>query len=289
MYAFEPERKPRQTTHTHSAPPRRLQPRRALGRGRNEIHPPRSQAGAPGRNPEVNQATSSPFSFGRLPVHTRDRGGAQPAGLAADPLFQHDPLETTTPDVDVPADEAEPLAGAPKLAEIKLITGKDGAFSGFPVIDGIDLSVPGPFNDTQTTGTCVNVHQMQFRLSEGDPAEVKLIRKVIRVAVAGGKEHRKGEKDKPADDGPSAPTVIRPKDSSSVVVADAPGFKGKGDASKSSGVFPVSYDADFQLFAIDPIAPKILGKMTYTVRVSKQTYDDASPVNEIKEKSRKIF
>ena len=185
--------------------------------------------------------------------------------------------------------EAQPLAGAPKLAELKVITGKTGAFSDFPIAKGIDLNVPGPFNDTQTTGSCVNVHQMQFRLSGGSPDEVRLIRKVIRVATAGGTENRKGEKDKPADDGPSEGSVIRPKGSSSVVVADAPGYIGKGDASASARIFPVGYDADFVLYAADVVEGKILARLDYNVSVAKASFTDAKPKNEITEKSRKLY
>lgn len=218
------------------------------------------------------------------------------------PVFPSGPVEARDEllggggeeDLERTPGQADGLAGGLKVDKLNVITSKSGAFSGFPVAKGIDLNVPGPHNDTATTGSCVNVHQMQFHLAKGDPAEVKLIRKVIRVAKAAGQENRKGEKDKPADDGPSAGSVIRPKDSSSVVVADAPGFIGKGDASKADAskadaVFPVSYDADFNLYAIDLVQPRILAKLSYTVSISKKSFGDAAPVNEIKEKSRKLY
>lgn len=199
------------------------------------------------------------------------------------------PSAATQPVGGSPVDDSQGLTSAPKVAEVKLITGKEGAFKGFPIVNGVDLNVPGPFNDTKTTGTCVNVHQMQFRLSNGDPNEVKLIRKIVRVGVAGGKENKKGEKDKPADDGPSEGSVLRPEGSSSVVVADDPGFIGKGDASKSKGVFPVSYDADFELYATDIVQPRVLAKMEYKVTIAKQSFDDTAPTNEIKVKSKKVY
>ena len=192
-------------------------------------------------------------------------------------------------DVKTPAaEDAQPLAGSIKIDQLNVITSSKGAFSGFPIVQGIDLNKPGPFNDTTTTGSCVNVHQMQFHLAKGDPSEVKLIRKIVRVASAGGKKDEKGEKDKPADDGPSAPTVVRPKDSSDVVVSDCPGFRGTGDFSKAKSVFPVGYDADFGLFAVDAIQPAVLAELHYTVKVSKQTPDDTKPVNEITVKSKKL-
>ncbi len=247
------------------------------------------------------------FDFSQIPVHlsgtrriplgalaqtnVRVNVGARAGLHQDDPLgsSSSNPAAATQPVAGSPADSPQSLSGSPKVAELKLIADKKGAFQGFPIAKGIDLNVPGPFNDTQTTGSCVNVHQMQFRLSQGDPNEVKLIRKIVRVSVAGGKSEQKGEKDKPADDGPSAGSVIRPDGSSSVVVADAPGFIGKGDASKSAGTFPVSYDADFQLYATDAIQPRILAKMEYTVTVAKQSFGDTKPTNEIKEKSNKVF
>ena len=186
-------------------------------------------------------------------------------------------------------DEGQVQSSGIKVDQLNVITSPAGAFSGFPVAKGIDLNTPGPFNDTTTMGSCVNVHQMQFHLSKGDPNEVKLLRRVVRVSSAGGKETREGEKDKPKDDGPSAGSVIRPKESPNVVVADAPGFVGFGDASKSKGVFPVSYDADFDLFATDRVEPRFLAKLQYTVRISKKAPDDANPVNEIKVQTRKLF
>jgi hypothetical protein len=120
---------------------------------------------------------------------------------------------------------------------------------------------------------------MQFRLSRGDPNEVKLVRKVIRVATAGGKEDRKGEKDKPADDGPSAGSVIRPKDSSSVVVADAPGFIGKNDASNSAAVFPVNTR---RLRTVcDRCGTTPISRKWGTVSVAKKSFGDTAPTNEI--------
>jgi len=191
--------------------------------------------------------------------------------------------------VEPAADDAQPLSGSIKIDQLNVITSEKGAFSGFPIAKGIDLNKPGPFNDTTTTGSCVNVHQMQFHLAKGSSSEVKLIRKVVTVRTAGGKTEKKGEEKKPADDGPSEGSVIRPKDSPNVVVADAPGFIGMGNFSKAASAFPVSYDADFELFALDTIQPGILAKLTYSVKVFKKTPTEAAPVNEITIKSKKLF
>src|SRR5262245_48706097 len=222
------------------------------------------------------------FDLSRIPVHTGRPATASSSALhnqvnvslgagqyVNDPLGSANlnPSEEAQPALVPPlGDDAQRLGGPAKVDSLKIITDKTGAFSGFPTVNGVDLNVPGPLNNTTTTGTCVNVHQMQFHLTNIDPNEVKLVRKIVRVASAGGKsEPPKGEKDKPAADGPSDPTVIRPKDSSSIVVSDSPGFIGKGDASKSKDAFPVSYDANFQLYAIDFVGPKILAKLEYTV------------------------
>jgi hypothetical protein len=244
--------------------------------------PPARSARLTEPNDRRDAAPCTGLDFGRVPIH---------------PLAYHDDLlgaaqsneETKRAVGEAVADDAEQLSSAPKIDQLNVITSRTGAFSDFPVAKGIDLNVPGPFNDTKTTGSCVNVHQMQFHLSRGDPSEVKLIRKVVRVAKAGGRTDEKGEKDKPADDGPSAGSVIRPEKSSSVVVADAPGFIGKGDPEKTRGSFPVSYDADFQLFATDRVQPRILAKLEYGVHIAKQSFGDSAPKNEITETSRKLF
>ena len=62
-----------------------------------------------------------------------------------------------------------------------------------------------------------------------------------------------------------------------------------GNFSKAASAFPVSYDADFELFALDTIQPGILAKLTYSVKVFKKTPTEAAPVNEITIKSKKLF
>jgi hypothetical protein len=302
MHTFEQKPKAAQQT----APPKITFPTRAHVGQSQQVNTSRNRILQPLQNSTPGKQRFA-FDFSQIPVYARGIGGTPLDAVAQTRMrlqqgaaaghSQDDPLGSSAsnpsaaahPAIETPLDDAQGLSSSPKIAELKLITTKAGAFSGFPIAKGIDLNVPGPFNDTTTIGSCVNVHQMQFRLSRGEPREVKLIRKVIRVAVAGGTEHRKGEKNKPADDGPSEGSVIRPKDSSSVVVADAPGFIGKGDAGKSTNVFPVSYDADFQLFATDAVDPRLLAKMEYTVSVAKKSFGDTAPKNEITEKSRKLF
>src|SRR6185295_4393856 len=117
---------------------------------------------SPERSPPLGEPRFR-HDFSRIRLHP----GAAAAQHQDDPLgsSSSSPTPAIHPIVNSPADAAQGLSGSPKVAELKVIADKTGAFSGFPVAKGIDLNVPGPFNDTKTTGSCVNVHQMQFRLS----------------------------------------------------------------------------------------------------------------------------
>ncbi len=275
MHAYEPKQK--NADSSFSAQPSRHQ--RSSDRQLDAGDRDQSLAAA---------AAGHSFSFANVALHS----SFQNDGLG--PSVEN-PDATPKPMPVLPGKDAQELSGAPKVDQLNVITSKAGAFSGFPTAKGIDLNVPGPFNNTTTTGSCVNVHQMQFHLAKGDPEEVKLIRKVINVTKANGRTGTKGKKgtdgakDEFADDGPSAGSVIRPANSSSIVVADAPGFIGTGDATKIATVFPISYEADFELFALDPIAPKLLAELKYSVSIAKQSFSDSAPTNQITEKSRKLY
>src|SRR5262245_29006035 len=97
-------------------------------------------------------ASTATFDFSQIALHQPTR---------------HDDLlgtgdQQATPQLGEPRNDPEQLASGPKIDQLKVLTSSTGAFSGFPTINGIDLNAPTAFNDTTTTGTCVNVHQMQF-------------------------------------------------------------------------------------------------------------------------------
>jgi hypothetical protein len=164
-----------------------------------------------------------------------------------------------------------------------VIQSSTGAVTGFPVVRGCDLSVPGPFNDTTTNGTCTLVFQVKFHLAGIPSSEVALTRKVTRTATVtiGGAQKQDIHN---GPDGPSAPTVLKP-DGSTVVVSDSPGYFGSG----AKNIFPVTYHADFELYAYDLVAGKVLAKLTYTVDIVKKTFGDSSPTTTLTNLVQKFY
>jgi hypothetical protein len=158
-----------------------------------------------------------------------------------------------------------------KVTSLDVITGSSGAVTGFPAVaGGGSLDSPGPFNDT-TTGACRNIHQMKFTVTGIPSSELRLLRMIDRKSTtAGTKSAHKG------NDGPSPATVLRPT-TSQVAVADATGYK----ASSQSSDFPITYDADFKLYAFDLVSQAILAELDYTVTIAKSTLADAKPTNQI--------
>lgn len=158
-----------------------------------------------------------------------------------------------------------------KVTSLDLITGSSGAVTGFPAVaGGGSLDSPGPFNDT-TTGACRNIHQMKFAVTGIPSSELRLLRMIDRKSTtAGTKSAHQG------NDGPSPTTVLRPT-TSQVAVADATGYK----ASSQSSDFPITYDADFKLYAFDLVSQNILAELDYTVTIAKSTLSDAKPTNQI--------
>ena len=164
--------------------------------------------------------------------------------------------------------------GAPvngKVTSLDVVTGATGAVTGFPAITGGgSLDSPGAFNDT-TTGSCKNIHQMKFTVTGIPSNEFGLLRMIKRTATAAGNTHVHN-----GNDGPSAPTVLRPT-TSLVAVADSPGYIGHGHSSD----FPVGYNADFKLYGYDIVSKTILAELDYTVTIAKSALTDAKPTNQI--------
>ncbi len=148
-----------------------------------------------------------------------------------------------------------------------------GGFSGFPVVKGVDLNKPGKYNLTTGEGSVMNIHQIAFHLSQGSPNDVKLLRCVDRVGRAGDKAIHKTSLD-----GPSLPTVVR--SGKNIVVADSPGYRGTKKKDKEKP-FPVSYIANFKLYAYDMVTKKVLASVDYVVVILKNKRSQASPVNRI--------
>jgi hypothetical protein len=168
-----------------------------------------------------------------------------------------------------------------KVTSLDVITSSTGAVTGFPAIQGGgSLDSPQAFNDTTTTGSCKNIHQMKFTLQGTTSNEVSLLRTVNRTATASGTQQNYN-----GPDGPSTGTVLRPS-GSVIAVADACGYSSKTNA---TAPFPVSYNADFQLYAFDSIQQGIYAKLVYKVAISKQTFAAQSPTNTITIVSKTIY
>jgi hypothetical protein len=158
-----------------------------------------------------------------------------------------------------------------RVLSIDVILTPTGAITGFPVIDGCDLSVPGTFNNTTTTGTCLSVFQIAFHVDRIPITEVGLVRRINRTAtvtINGAQVTRT----KTGLDGPSSVTVLRPS-ASLIAVSDSPGLDGTG----RRDIFPMTYHADFELFAFDLVGNGILAKLTYTVDITKRSFADSAP------------
>jgi hypothetical protein len=160
-----------------------------------------------------------------------------------------------------------------KVTSLDVITGATGAVTGFPAVTGGgSLDSPGPFNDT-TTGACRNIHQMKFTVAGIPTSEFRLLRMIDRTSTVAGTQQKYS-----GNDGPSPTTVLRPANTSLVVVADSPGYKASGKSSD----FPISYNADFKLYGFDLVSKTILAELNYTVTIAKSTLSDAKPTNQIK-------
>lgn len=171
-----------------------------------------------------------------------------------------------------------------KVSAIDLILSPTGAVQGFPTVKGVDLNVPGWVNDTTTTFVCRLVFQFKFTLSGIRASEVAFYRSVARVATMRNPDGSQKQDTKTAPgggqtgDGPDVSTVVRPNDSL-IVVSDDPGA-GRADAGPGpKSVFPITYQANFVLYAADYFSPNktILAKVSYALNFQKQTFDDTSP------------
>ncbi len=244
-----------------------------------------------------------PEGSGRSPLNARPPQAILQSNSEQGPGFQDDPLDT---DVEKPEYEFEDdsdgnqdsqdvsandsqqgtqsAPSAPKVSSVTVIADPSLAISGFPAVpSGADLNKPGLFNDTQT-GTFAFVNQVLFRLSKGKAAEVGLTRLVDRTGYV-TIEGKRVENKKSGNDGPSAPTVIRPS-GNEIAVADSPGLNNNRDG---KDVFPARYKGDFKLYAFDIISNNILASAFYSIEVDKTSKTQASPMSRMSVTATKIF
>ena len=184
-------------------------------------------------------------------------------------------VSTTDTDTDVEQESGSNL----KVDRIDFVTSSSGAVGGYPAKEDkcdASLSKPEPFNDTKK-GPVANVHQVHFHMSRGKPESLTPIRVVDRTATGGGKVFTKS-----GNDGP--PAHEQKTTDEKLVVADAPGWCNTVTQSD----FPLTYKGDFALYAFDLLSKSALASVSYQVEISKASLSDASAVNTVKVKDKKI-
>jgi len=199
----------------------------------------------------------------QTPGEEAERGITQPAG------------PTTEPDTGAEQESGGDL----QVDRIDFVTSSSGAVGGYPAKEDkcdASLSKPEPFNDT-TKGAVANVHQVHFHMSRGKPESLTPVRMVDRTATGGGKTFTKS-----GNDGP--PSHEQKTTDEKLVVADAPGWCNTVTQSD----FPLTYKGDFALYAFDLLTKSAVASVSYQVEISKTSLSDASAVNTVKVKDKKI-
>jgi hypothetical protein len=218
-------------------------------------------------------------SFGNVGVfavqdQTPTQSGGLDEGLMNDipQSSQMQPTETLETESNIPK-------GPPVIDSVELIDSETGAVGGFPKIScDASLDHPGPYNDHWWKGTVANLQQVHFHLSQGWPGDVRVNRQINRTASTAKKQNDP----KTGWDGPPEHEILTTKDK--LVVADAPGFCSRA----SEDDFPVTYSADFGLYAFDPLDMKVLASISYHVEISKTSFYQIDPVNTITVTDKKI-
>ena len=109
------------------------------------------------------------------------------------------------------------------------------------------------------------------------------MRTVKRSALTGGVVQNKGGRD-----GPSAGTVRRLNKLTPIVV-DAPGYFGPTTSNTDpTTAFPVKYEADFALYAVDVVDPKNQVRIDYTLKINKTSLSQPDPINDLTVQSTRI-
>lgn len=187
------------------------------------------------------------------------------------------PEETGKQDINSGEEETKTPA-LPVVDQVELVSSATGAIGGFPEISCLaSLNNPGPYNDQAFRGSVANVHQIHFHLSQGYPGDLRATRVIDRTSV-----RREQNYDKSGNDGPPDHEFMYTKDK--MVIADAPGWcKTLQDAD-----FPVTYKADFSIYAWDAPTKAILASMSYHVEIEKTNYTQPDPINTVSVTAKKI-
>jgi hypothetical protein len=205
---------------------------------------------------------------------TEDQASAPPAAPAPEPA-KAEPAKPAAP-----REESKGSSSTPVVDSVDLISSPSGAVGGFPEDKnqpGASLNAPDAYNDTWITGAVANIHQVHFHLAKGWPANLRAAR------VADRKSVRRGYNiDWAGHDGPPLYEYQFTKDK--MVIADAPGWY----KTLKEIDFPVTYKADFSLYAFDPLDYRIVASISYQVNIEKTHYTQHDPVNTVKVTGKKI-
>lgn len=240
----------------------------------------------PANTSRSQQPAEFGHSFGKVGVFADERSGlavqdqtpTQSGGLGEDLMSDIPPSSIMEPTTTLETESSSPK-GSPVIDSVELIDSSTGAVGGFPAIScDASLDHPGPYNDHWWKGSVANVQQVHFHLSQGWPGDVRVNRQINRMASTAKKQNDP----KVGWDGPPEHEILTTKDK--LVVADAPGFCSRA----SEGDFPVTYSADFGLYAFDPLDMKILASISYHVEISKTSFYQIDPVNTITVTDKKI-
>ena len=212
-------------------------------------------------------------------VVVQDQTATQSGGLDQD-LVEDIPTASIMEPTETLETESNLPKGPPVIDSVELVDSSSGAVGGFDDIScGASLNQPGPYNDHWARGSVANVQQIHFHLSQGWPGDVRANRQVNRTATVASKP---GQDTKVGWDGPPAHEFVTTRDK--LVIADAPGFCSRA----TEGDFPVTYSADFSLYAFDPLHMNILASISYHVEISKTSFYQIDPVNTITVTDKKI-
>lgn len=217
---------------------------------------------------------SRPRPAGGGPLAVNDQTPTQSGGLDEKFMQGGEPaLAQQAAEKDIDLGEKTPQSSNhPVVDRVELVTTENGAVGGFKEKEDLcnaSMNHPGPFNDIWSQGAVANVLQVQFHLSQGDPTDLRAHRVVNRTSTGRGQ----ATPPKVGDDGPPPWEYQFTKEK--LVVGDAPGWC----RTLKEEDFPVTYSADFTVYAYDPLDYHVVASISYHVEIAKTHYSQADPVN----------